>query len=86
MDGDNLVRPVVRGLGISHNTVDCHDRLEILQPHKRDSRLWKIKTKICEIKGLAVSKKRAFLSPSEQWTLYQNVVSSSIYYSDIFSS
>ncbi|XP_054262355.1 dynein axonemal heavy chain 1-like [Macrosteles quadrilineatus] len=36
--------------------------------------MWRVKTKLCTPKTLASPKPRVFLSPSEQWTVFQNVL------------
>ncbi|KAG8265732.1 Dynein heavy chain 1, axonemal [Homalodisca vitripennis] len=68
-------RSSLKGLTISHNVLDRYDKCEDSDhPHLKLCNLWKIKTKMCAPRNLKMSNRRAFLSPSEQWTLFDNVV------------
>lgn len=72
---DNLSQGA-KVLNISHSCLDRTDRKDdMTYPHYRVGQLWRIRTKLCAPANLHVSTRRAFLSPSEQWTVYQNFVS-----------
>lgn len=40
--------------------------------------LWNVKTELCGTKRINISTKRVHLSPPEQWSLFQDIVSSYI--------
>lgn len=63
-------------IGKHQNTLDGYGKKDDKsQPHYKVNHLWKVKTKLCGTKRIALSTKNTYLLPTEQWTIFQNVVS-----------